>query len=162
MADPKQFPDYTEQNGRDPAIAFRFYVKIDGIEVGQFLECGGLTMEREIKQYAEGGTNDFVHVRTGRIKWSNIVLKRGITRSDALWNWFQEGVHTGKVVRKKVTIVLGDAEKHVVRQWNVDAAFPAKWTGATLNTKTMEVAVETLELAHQGISTDAERVGKDL
>ena len=142
-------------SGRDPAQAFRFYIEIQGIVCAEFLECSGLSMEREVKRYEEGGTNDHEIVLPGRVKQGNITLKRGMTYSDELWTWFCEGLQTGKVKRRSISIILGNAELNKVRHWNLAEAFPVKWTGASLNTNTMEVAAETLEIAHHGISLDA-------
>lgn len=145
--------------GRDPALVFRFYVQIDNVVAAQFLECSGLSMERQVKQFEEGGNNDYVHMLPGRIKWSNIVLKQGIARSAELWQWFLAGAHDGKVNRQHVSIVLGDAEYGKVAIWNVAEAYPVKWSTGPFNTKTMEIAVATLELAHNGI-TWAEQAAK--
>jgi phage tail-like protein len=141
----------SHEPGRDPAQAFRFYVEIEGIFCAEFLECSGLNAERETKQYQEGGVNDHVHILPGRLKYTNIVLKRGITYSRDLWDWFCQGMHDGKVLRKNISIVLGTGDLTKAKHWDVRAAFPVKWTGASLNTKTMDVAAETLELAHHGI-----------
>ncbi len=147
--------DYTgTYPGRDPALVFRFYVHIgdDKELAAQFLECGGLSMERQVKQYEEGGNNDFIHMLPGRIKWGNVTLKHGISRSNTLWKWCLNGAHDGKVNRQPITIVLGDAEFGKVAMWHLDAAYPVKWSTGSFNTKTTDVAVATLELAHHGIT----------
>jgi phage tail-like protein len=141
---------------RSTAQAFRFYVEIQGILRAEFLECGGLTMEREIKEVEEGGVNDFVHKLPGRMKYSNITLKRGITYDRELWNWFRKGMYDGNVKRANMSIILGNAEGRKVKQWDVLEAFPVKWSGADLSTTTLEVAAETLEIAHHGLELSAE------
>ncbi len=142
--------------GRDPAQVFRFYVQIEGIISAEFLECSGLSMEREVKEYAEGGVNSFVHKLPGRVKYSNITLRRGITYSRTLWEWYCKGLHDGRVKRVNLSIILGNPEGKISKQWNVIDAYPVKWSGASLNTETMQVASETLEIAHHGLELSAE------
>ena len=150
--------DYTGvYPGRDPALVFRFCIKIAGVEAAQFLECSGLAMERQVKQYEEGGNNMFVHMLPGRIKWQNIVLKHGVSRSSLLWQWFLDGSYDGQVSYRQVSIELGDAEFGKVAIWNVNRAFPVKWGTGPFNTKTQEIAIETLELAHSGIAWEAQK-----
>src|SRR5262245_3765861 len=87
----------------DPALLYKFYLEIEGVYVAEFLECSGLEVEREIKTYEEGGTNDFVYALPGRIKFKNIQLKRGITYSADLWTWFREGLYDGHVRHVNLT-----------------------------------------------------------
>lgn len=134
-----------------PAQAFRFFVEIEGVYVGQFVDCSGLNVEREVRTLEEGGVNDHVHVFGGRVKYSNVTLKRGITYEPDLWDWFHEGLHTLKIRRRPVSIVLGNAEGKRVKHWDLTGAYPVKWSGASLNTETMQVAYESVELAHHGI-----------
>ncbi len=131
--------------------AFRFYVEITGILVAEFTECSGLSMEREVKEYSEGGTNDFVYKLPGRTKYSNITLRRGITYSRDLWDWYVAGLYDGKVKRINISIILGNSDLKKVKQWDVYDAFPIKWSGADLSTETLQVALESLEIAHHGI-----------
>lgn len=144
----------TSRHGEDPARAFPFTVslKIGGKEVGSFTECSGLTMERETEQYSEGGTNNFVHVLPGRTKYTNIVLKRGIVEGNELWDWYQKGIFSGQIEPQSLSIILYSRKKVVLRTWNVEKAYPVKWTGPTMNTSSTDYAVETLELAHHGLT----------
>lgn len=142
--------------GRDPAQAFRFYVELQGVVAAEFLECSGLSMEREVREYAEGGVNGFVHRLPGRVRYSNITLKRGITYSRDLWDWYCRGQHDGRVKYANLSIILGNPEGRKSKQWNVIKAYPVKWTGPSLNTETMQVASETLEIAHHGLELSSE------
>ena len=137
--------------GRDPGYSWRFYIEIQGLIVGRFLECGGITMEREIKEYQEGGVNDFVHKFPGRVKYSDITLKRGVSFSRELFEWFRKGIYDGKVERVNMSIILGNDEGLKVKQWDVFGAFPIKWQGPDMNTTAMQTSVETLVLAHHGV-----------
>jgi phage tail-like protein len=140
------------REGRDPAQGFRFYVEIRGVYVAEFLECSGISMEREVKTFEEGGVNDFVHQLPGRVKYGNITLKRGITYSRDLWDWFQEGLYDGRVKRRPVSIVLGNVEGNKAKQWDVRDAYPVKWSGSALSSDASQLAFETVELAHHGIA----------
>lgn len=136
---------------RDPAPTFKFWVELENIVVAEFKECGGLRIEREVQKIEEGGINDHVHILPGRSKYSNITLKRGITDSSELWDWYQAGLYDGKVKRVNFSILLRNVEGEVVKRWNVLDAFPTKWEGSSLNTESNTIAIETLEIAHHGL-----------
>ena len=82
-------------------------------------------------------------------KYSNIVLKRGITADTSLWNW-RKTVIDGSVQRANGSVILLDASRNPVLRWNFRNAWPCKWEGPALSAKSNEVAIETLELAHEG------------
>lgn len=135
----------------DPAPSFKFCLEIEGIIVGQFKECSGLSVEREVKTYREGGVNDHVHFLPGSTTFSRITLKRGITDSHDLWNWYQHGLHDGKVKRVNMSILLLNTQGETVKHWDVQKAYPVKWVGPNLDSSTGQVAIETLELVHEGL-----------
>lgn len=136
----------------DPALAYKFWVEIKGIVEAEFRDCSGLRLERAVETVEEGGVNDRWTILPGRNKYANIILKCGVLRSDALWKWFQDGLYDGKVKRVNFSILLSGQEGEVVRRWNVKDAFPVKWEGPTLNVESSQVAVETLEIAHHGLT----------
>lgn len=142
----------------DAAPAFRYYVEMKSVIEAAFTECSGLNLERDVYQIKEGGVNDFVHTLSGRaIYTGNITLKRGITYSDALWSWFQEGLIKGMTTFVSMAIILiirfdHKAQKRVALRWDVKNAFPVKWSGPTLTMTSTDVAVETIEIAHQGLT----------
>jgi phage tail-like protein len=137
---------------KDPYVSFRFRVEFDGKEVAQFSEVTGLQMEIETEEYREGGLNDFIHQFAGKVRYpSKLVLKHGLMDSTTLWKWGQE-VAKGDPKRKNVSIILQDDAGDARHRWNFDKAFPVKWSGPDLKAGTAEVAIETLELAHCGIS----------
>ena len=136
----------------DPFLVYKFWIEIDNIIVGQFQECSGLRMERTVETIEEGGVNDHVHLLPGRNKYSNITLKNGLVSSDELWNWYQQGLFDAKVNRVNFSILLRDVQGDVAKRWNVIQGFPIKWEGPTFTTDSNQVAVETLEIAHQGLT----------
>lgn len=133
----------------DPLLAFRFEVRFDGL-AGGFAECSGLTLETEVADYAEGGRNDVLHKFATRTRQSPLVLRKGIV-DRALWDWFYE-VAQGRARRRSGSVVIRDeAGRAAAAQWYVWRAFPTKWTGPDLNATQSAVAVETLELTHDGL-----------
>jgi phage tail-like protein len=118
------------------------------ITIGAFREITGLQMEREILEYAEGGSNT-IHKLPGRVKYPNLVLKRGITEQDELMKWFWQTQATPN--RKDVTVKLVDSSTKLMRTWAFRQAYPVKWIGPNLNAGSDSPATEQLELVHAGL-----------
>ena len=129
----------------------RFYVKIDGIMEAVFTEVTGLQIEMEVFEYAEGGNNNFVHRLPGRTKVSNITLKRGMARSNDFFKWYTE-VASGTIKRRNVAVILFDVRGEELTRWNFLNAYPVKWVGPQLAAAGHDAAIETLELAHEGLN----------
>lgn len=126
-------------------------VSAGGALLGGFQECTGLETQLEVEEYKEGGLNDRVRKFPTRVMWSNIVLKRGIGFGDDLWNW-HAAYMTGKGKRRDGIIVL-ENDLHVpLKMWQFTRGLPIKYTGPALNAKTSEVAIESLEIVHEGIT----------
>ncbi len=134
----------------DPYLTSNFYVEIQGIEQASFSECSGLSIETEVFEYQEGGLNEYVHKLPGRSKVSNVTLKRGITESTELWDWYRDVVQ-GKIKRKNVSIVQYDLEGNEVMRWAFIGAYPVKWSGPAFKAGDNAITIETLELAHRGM-----------
>jgi phage tail-like protein len=133
-------------------------VEIKGVIVAEFTEVSGLEAEVEVFEYIEGGNNLFTHKLPGRVKFPNVVLKRGLTDSTDLWDWFHMIMYrTGEetkepVERKNVSIVQYDESEKERRRWNLTDAYPVKWTGPSFKADDNAIAIEALELAHKGLS----------
>jgi phage tail-like protein len=141
----------TTGNRNDPFFAFRFEVRLNELPVAGFSDVTGLQYELDPQEYAEGGLNNFVHKFPSRAKQSALSLKRGIVDRQ-LWDWFFD-ITQGKVKFRDGSILVRDPSgRDVVMQWDFTHAFPTKWTGPELNAAQNTVAVETLELAHQGLT----------
>ena len=138
-------------NRDEPIAGFSFAIQVGSEIKGWFTECSGLTVEREVKAQQEGGVNDFVHQLPGRLKHTNVTLKHGLAGNE-LWDWFQKGMYDGKVERRPVSIILYNADRKQKRTWDLRAAYPVKWTGPTFNSANNDVAVESLELVHHGLT----------
>jgi phage tail-like protein len=126
-----------------------FELTVSGQSVGYYTEVSGLSAEVEVMTYTEGGNNEFVHHLPTRVKHPNLVLKRGMTNTDALERWFRQ-THV-ETRLSDVTLTMKDTENTTVRQWQFANAFPVKWTGPTFSATQSQVATETIELVHQGI-----------
>jgi phage tail-like protein len=137
---------------KDPYLAFNFAVEIHGLVVGGFAEVSGLQAEIEVQDYREGGVNEFIHKRAGPARYpSNLTLKKGMTTTKTLWTWYCD-VMQGKVERKNVSVMLMNSAGDEVQRWNFQKAYPVKWVGPNLKASAAEVAIETLELAHDGLA----------
>lgn len=134
---------------KDPFRNFRFRVEIDGIQQAAFSEVTGIESTVEPIDY-KVGTVPYTFKLVGQTKYSNIVLKWGVTDSSELHDWHEEIIQ-GVIKRKNVAItVLGEDGKDSIR-WEVQEAWPSKYHGADLNAKGNDVGIETLELANEGI-----------
>ena len=158
MANPITSPGSTKTAQRvDPFPTFKFHVEVGDITEAAFNECSGLEMSTDVFEYIEGGLNEYVHKLPVRTKVSNVTLKRGITISNELYDWYREMEDTlrqGKGFSfRQVTITLRTTvnQEELIR-WTLDKAFPVKWVGPALKADETAVAVETLEFAHHGIN----------
>jgi phage tail-like protein len=137
----------TEQR-TDPQGSFDFLLEIDGTVRASFQEVSGLDFEVDVIEYREGGSDD----PSGNIKYSKITLKRGVTDDPELWNWHYRWLtEDGAEKRKNGSIVLLDRTSQEIARWNFTGAWPVKWTGSNFNAKGAEVAIESLEIAHERI-----------
>ena len=135
----------------DPALAIRFHVEVDGVDIGSWTECSGLSAEFEVFEWNEGGNNEFVHRLPGRIKYQNVTLVRAIDHESAnLAAWFS-GLQRA-VSRKTAAISAYDGNKREIATWNLAGVWPVKYSGPSLSSDGSGVAKETLELAHNGFT----------
>jgi phage tail-like protein len=140
----------------DPYMAFNFLVEIEGLLVGGFSEVTGLEVETEVKDYREGGLNEYIHKFAGPTRYpANLILKHGLVYIESLWSWHQDVVQ-GTIERKNGTIYLLDQQRIPIMWWDFMEAYPVKWSGPQLRADSNTVAVETVELVHRGISKPVE------
>jgi phage tail-like protein len=118
--------------------------------VAGFSECSGLEASIQTEDYQEGGNNRTTLKFPKHIAYTNIRLKRGITRSDDLWNWFN-GFIEGNGIRRDGSITLCDEQQNPVKVWQFKRGLPVKWTGPTFNATQSQVAIQELEIAHEGL-----------
>lgn len=133
----------------DPYRSYRFRLEIDGVDRAGFRECSYLDFSHDPVDYLERPDPLNVRKRPKLTKYSNITLKWGLSDTQ-LWEWGQEAME-GKAARKDGSIILlNDAGEEYMR-WNFTAGWPAKWTGPSFNATSDEVAIETLEIVHEGL-----------
>jgi phage tail-like protein len=135
---------------QDPYANFNFRVEIDGITRAAFQECSGFESSVDVIEHREGGTNTTPLKLPGMTKYSNIVLKWGIADDRDLYDWHRQVIQ-GDIQRRNGAIVLLDRRGTPVARWNFQRAWPCKWNGPDFNAEGTDVAIETLELAHEGV-----------
>lgn len=135
-----------------PRVELHFKLEIDGLDAGRFTEVSGFDATMEPVEYREGDMASETPLKVlGLRKYGNITLKKGIIEGPVLYDWLIKGL-TGAVERKTVTISLLDETQTAVASWQVINAWPAKYTAPDFNATPNEVAIETLELAHEGMT----------
>lgn len=135
----------------DPYMGFNFAIEIESLLAGGFTEVSGLESEIDVEDYQEGGVNGFVHKLPRQTTSANLVLKHGLTDIGSLWNWHYNATQ-GIIQRKNGTIMLLDRKQIPVMWWNFRNALPVKWTGPDFNAGSDEIAFESIELAHEGLT----------
>lgn len=141
---------------KDPYGNFRFKLELGNVQVAGFAECTGLQVETKVFEYKEGGNNATTLKFPEASSFGNITLKRGITNSNELIDWQLDVVNgtfskNQRSANTNIAIVLMDEKGTKVKRWNLIRAFPVKWVGPDLKASGNEVAIETLEIAHEGI-----------
>jgi phage tail-like protein len=136
----------------DPLRGFRFRVQIDGITKAGFREVSGLDAATDAVDYRDGDDPTNIRKLAGLQKFSNLTLKRGITSDQDIWKW-RTAIMDGKIKdnRKNGQIILLDDEGNEAAEWTFTDGWPTKWTGPTFNATANEVAIDTLEIAHEGL-----------
>ena len=134
-----------------PHGRFRYKVEIDGLTAGGFSEVTGFDVSNDVMEYREGDMVRTPMKIPGLKKYSNITLKKGLADSKVMYDWVIAGVD-GAVQRKTITISLMDETAAVVASWQVINAWPVKYTAPDFNATSSEVAVESFEIAHEGMT----------
>jgi phage tail-like protein len=150
----------------DPLPAFNFFVSLDPSDaylpaqqsalipvmaLGAFAEVKGLGGELEVMSHPEGGVNDFVHQLPVRHTWGRITLRRGVIRDLALWTWYQAGLNGSLGARRDGCIAVCDEAGSPAVVWSFRRGIAAKWLGPDLNGSQSAVAIDGLEIAHEGL-----------
>ena len=135
---------------KDPYRVYNFLVEVEGVTTAGFRECSGLDTAQDPIEYRNGNEDITVRKLPGLVKYSNITLKWGFTDDAAFWDWRKKAMD-GKVERKNGSIILLDDAREEKLRWNFREGWPTKWTGASFNATSNEVAIETLEIAHEGL-----------
>ncbi|OXM85048.1 phage tail protein [Paenibacillus rigui] len=136
---------------KDPYRNFRFRIEVEGIQQAGFSEVSGFDASISVIEYREGNEITTARKLPGLSKYGNITLKWGVTDSMDMYNWMSESLQ-GKIQRKTVTIIAINEEGTDVATWQVIEAWPIKYTAPNFNGTGNEVAIELMELAHEGMT----------
>ena len=138
----------------NPITNFQFKVEFGGENVG-FQEVDLPESEIEIIEYREGSdVHSSVRKIPGRTKHTNLVLKRGLTNSLDLYEWFRQ-TKQGVVERRDITVSILNEEKEPFVTWKLTNCWPTKYSGSTLMAKGNKVVIETLEIAVEDVNIEA-------
>jgi phage tail-like protein len=135
---------------KDPYVNFNFLIEIDGITRAAFHEASGFDSTVDVIEHREGGQNTTTYKVPGLTKHGNITLKWGVTEDKSLDDWHQQVVD-GDSVRRNGSIVVLNRRGQEVARWNFTRAWPTKYTLPSFNSEGNDIAIQTLELAHEGL-----------
>ena len=142
----------------NPPGRFNFQVAIDGVPAADFSECVLPAVSIDVIEYRQGSDKENnVHKLPGLVKYGNLVLKRGMVSSGsslALWDWVS-GFVQGNGSPKVMSVTLLDRQHNPVLQWSFKNAWPVKYESPPLSGKSSEIAIETLEVAVEGVELTA-------
>ncbi|HEY3229377.1 MAG TPA: phage tail protein [Roseiflexaceae bacterium] len=134
----------------DPYGNYNFHIEIDGISRAAFQQVSGFDSTIDVIEHREGGDNTTSRKLPGMTKYSNIQLKWGVTDDLQFYQWHRKAVR-GEIERKNGSIVLLNRKGDETARWNFVRAWPAKYDGPDLNAESSDVAIEMIELAHEGV-----------
>jgi phage tail-like protein len=139
---------------QDPYLDFNFLVEIEGEAAAAFSEAELPEGRIEVVAYREGSDRvNAARLLPGRVEYGSLVLRRGFAGDASLFQWWQ-AVSQGTLDRRNVSVVLLDEQSQEVARWNLRRAWPTKYAAPSLNALGNEVAIETIELAHEGIELE--------
>lgn len=139
---------------KDPYGNHFFMLEIAGEEIAEIVEATGLKNAADVVSIAEGGLNTFAHQRPGRTRWENIVLRCALSEKRTLQRWRDDYVRDpfNEEHLKSGSIAVHDDKGDVVRRFHFTNAWPISWEGPALDAGASAMAIETVELAHEGIT----------
>lgn len=142
--------------GGDVGFASQFIFEVDGVPIGTFRQVSGLELDISVYEFAEGGENGYMHKFPGQMRWPNIVLTRGLVKSDALFDWVTKSSGDGfagnqnKLTRSTGAVTVVDSRGNRLRSWSFTDVFAVKWSGPQLAAGSEDLLEETLEVSHHG------------
>jgi phage tail-like protein len=136
----------------DPLGSFNFLVESGGVLRAGFSECTGVGTETDPIEYREGKDDITVRKLPGLKKFGNVTLKRGVAVGEQDFFEWRKSVTDGNIDRRDISIILQDEKRTEQVRYNLANAWPLKWTGPEFKASANEIAIETLEIAHEGVS----------
>jgi phage tail-like protein len=141
-----------------PPPGFHFRVEVLGLRPNdhdlRFTEVGGLSAEIATEEFAEGGENRFVQKYPTRVKYPELVLKRGLLMNSEILKWIRRCIDELNIQPKNVDVKLLNEEHQPLMTWHVVNAFPTKWAVSDLNASGNAVVIETMQLFYQYFTLD--------
>lgn len=135
----------------DPYASYNFFVEANGLLQAAFSEVTGLNSETEVIDFRHGNDDPTPRKIPGRKKFGPVTLKRGVAQGKDFLAW-RKTVTDGLIERRDVSIVILDEARTEVVRYNLAAAWPSKWMGPDLKANANEIAIESLEICHEGVS----------
>lgn len=132
-----------------------FSFTVAGTEIGDadFTEVSGFDATYDVVEYRAGNSEYYTPEKfPGLVKYGNVTLKRGVCSSNEFFTWVTKNLQGQYEKAQTVTITLNDPAVGATATWELRNVWPVKYTGPDLNGNASEVAMETLELAHEGIT----------
>lgn len=142
-----------------PPVGFHFKVEVLGLDRSvdddvRFSEVGGLGFEVATEEVPEGGENRFIQRYPLRAKYPDLVLKRGLLKSSAIWDWTRDCIENLDIKPKNVDVKLLNENHEPLITWHLVGAYPVKWAVTDLNAANNAIVVESLQLAYQYFTVD--------
>jgi len=138
----------------DPLVAFKFGLEIEGKLSGYFTQVGGIGSETEViqqKVVSETGETIIQQI-PGRLSWTPVTLKRGVTSSMDIWEW-RQAVVEGKIedARTNCSIVAYSQDNTEIARWNFENAWPSKVVGPEMDSGSTNYMIEDVTIVHEGV-----------
>ena len=135
---------------KDPLLAFTFKVTIDGQQTAHFRSVSGLKIETEVIEFREGGDTGVIRKLAGVTRYANIRMSRAFTGDRALYDWY--AAQKQQPIRIDGRITMVDRHGTQIAAWTFSNGFPVKWELSELDASKNEVAIETIEIAHEELT----------
>jgi phage tail-like protein len=144
--------------GYYPPVGFHFKVEVLDLPANdddvRFTEVSGLSVEMGTEDAPEGGENRFVQKYPTRAKYPDLVLKRGLLKSSAVWDWIRDCIEDLNVTPRSVDVKLLNEKHQPLMTWHLVGAFPTKWSVSDFNASNSAVVIETLQMYYQYFTVD--------
>lgn len=141
-----------------PPVGFHFKVEILGLPPDdsdmRFSEVGGLSVDIGTEELIEGGENRYVQKYPTRVKYPELVLKRGLLVNSKIRNWIQECIDSLEITPKNIDVKLLNQSHQPLMTWHLINAYPTKWSVSDLNATNNAVVIESLQFYYQYFTLD--------
>ncbi len=141
-----------------PPVGFHFKVEVLGLTPSdndvRFTDVAGLTVDLSTEEVPEGGENRFIQRYPVRAKYPDLVLKRGLMKQSAIWDWVKQCIETLTIAPHDVNVTLLNESHQPLMTWHLVGAYPVKWAVSDLSATANAYVVESLQLAYQYFTLD--------